>query len=139
MKDLTWELHISGETGQETPPAFNDAFIGMVSTIQSGISSKPSFCNMISPTEGVRFRDDLGMPTAKCLKPTAVSTLFARSINYLGSTSNASTAKSHMLVDLYQRRETTAKISIHIYSYTCKQCITKNEISCSLCVCERKR
>ena len=45
-------------------------------------------------TEGVRFRDDLGMPTAKRLKPDAVPTLFARSIDYLGSASNTSTAKS---------------------------------------------
>ena len=32
-------------------------------------------------TEGVRFRDEMGMPTAKCLKPDAVPTIFARSVD----------------------------------------------------------
>ena len=44
-------------------------------------------------TEGIRFRDELGMPTAKRLKPDAVPTIFARSINYMSAASSTSTAK----------------------------------------------
>ena len=43
--------------------------------------------------KGVRFRDELGMPTAKRLKPDAVPTIFARSINYMSAASSTSTAK----------------------------------------------
>ena len=41
-------------------------------------------------TEGVHFRDKMGMPTAKRLKPDAVPTIFARSINYLEPSSTCS-------------------------------------------------
>ena len=44
-------------------------------------------------TEGVQFRDELGMPTAKWLKTDAVPTIFARSIHYLSDASNTSTVK----------------------------------------------
>ena len=46
-------------------------------------------------TEGVRFRDEMEMPTAKCLKPDAVLTIFARSIDYVepGSSSKTSIHK----------------------------------------------
>ena len=74
-------------------------------------------------SEGVRFRDDLGMPTAKRLKPDAVPTLFARSIDYLGSTSSASTAKSHAARPLSEKREEKRQqesvyiICTYTYSY----------------------
>ena len=42
-------------------------------------------------TEGICFRDEMGMPTAKRLKPDAVPTIFARSINYLEPSSTCST------------------------------------------------
>ena len=44
-------------------------------------------------TEGVCFRDELGMPTAKWLKPNAVPMIFARSINYMSGASSTNTAK----------------------------------------------
>ena len=46
-------------------------------------------------TEGVRFRDEMGMPTAKRLKPDAVPTIFARSVDFVqpSSTSNTSVLK----------------------------------------------
>ena len=43
-------------------------------------------------TEGVRFRDEMGMQTAKRLKPDAVPTIFARSIDYLESSSASNTS-----------------------------------------------
>ena len=43
-------------------------------------------------TKGVCFRDEMRMPTAKCLKPDTVPTLFARSIDYLESSSASNTS-----------------------------------------------
>ena len=37
--------------------------------------------------EGICFHDEMGMPMAKHLKPDVVTTVFARSINYLEPTS----------------------------------------------------
>ena len=45
-------------------------------------------------TEGVRFHDELGMPTAKQLKPDAVPTIFAKSINYMSGASSTRTTKT---------------------------------------------
>ena len=46
-------------------------------------------------TEGICSRDEMGMPTAKRLKPDAVPTIFARSIDFVqpSSTSNTSVLK----------------------------------------------
>ena len=46
-------------------------------------------------TEGVHFHDEMGMPTAKRLKPDAVPTIFARSVDFVqpSSTSNTSVFK----------------------------------------------
>ena len=43
-------------------------------------------------TEGVRFRDEMGMPTAKRLKPDAVPTILARSIDYVEPSSSSKTS-----------------------------------------------
>ena len=43
-------------------------------------------------TEGVRFRDEMGMPTAKRLKPDAVPTIFPRSIDYVEPSSSSKTS-----------------------------------------------
>ena len=44
-------------------------------------------------TEGVRYREAMGVPTVKRLKPDAVPTIFPRSIDYLESTSSTSTSR----------------------------------------------
>ena len=41
-------------------------------------------------TEGVRFRDEMGIPTLKRLKPDAVPTIFARSVDNLQASSSQS-------------------------------------------------
>ena len=43
-------------------------------------------------TEGVHFRDEMGVPSAKRLKPNAVPTIFARSINYVEPSSSSKTS-----------------------------------------------
>ena len=43
-------------------------------------------------TEGVRFRDEMGMPTAKRLKPDAVPTIFVRSIDCVEPSSSSKTS-----------------------------------------------
>ena len=42
--------------------------------------------------EGVHFRDEMGMPTAKRLKPDAVPTIFARSIDCVEPCSSSKTS-----------------------------------------------
>ena len=44
-------------------------------------------------TEGVRYREAMGVPTVKRLKPDAVPTIFPRSIDYLESTSSTPTSR----------------------------------------------
>ena len=44
-------------------------------------------------TEGVRYREAMGVPTMKRLKPDAVPTIFPRSIDYLESTSSTPTSR----------------------------------------------
>ena len=43
-------------------------------------------------TEGVRYRDELGVPAQNHLKPDAVPTIFARSTNHQDTGSNTSTS-----------------------------------------------
>ena len=43
-------------------------------------------------TEGVRFRDEMGMPTAKRLKPDVVPSIFPRSIDYVEPSSSGKTS-----------------------------------------------
>ena len=38
--------------------------------------------------EGVHFRDEIGIPTVKSLKPDAVPTICARSVDYLQASSS---------------------------------------------------
>ena len=45
-------------------------------------------------TEGVWFRDELGMQTPKHLKSDAVPTIFAKSVDYLEPSSASSSSKS---------------------------------------------
>ena len=49
-----------------------------------------TFCGQLLLTKGVHFHEKMGMPTAKLLKPDAVPTIFARSINYLEPSSTGS-------------------------------------------------
>ena len=44
-------------------------------------------------TEGVRYREAMGVLTVKRLKPDAVPTIFPRSIDYLESTSSTPTSR----------------------------------------------
>ena len=44
-------------------------------------------------TEGFRYREAMGVPTVKRLKPDAVPTIFPRSIDYLESTSSTPTSR----------------------------------------------
>ena len=56
-------------------------------------------------TEGVRFREEMGIPTVKRLKPDAVPTLFARSVDYLqASSSQSSTPTSRVLSERRHQR-----------------------------------
>ena len=43
-------------------------------------------------TEGVHFCDEMGMPTAKGLKPDAMPTIIARSIDYIEPSSSSNTS-----------------------------------------------
>ena len=43
-------------------------------------------------TEDVHFRDEMGMPTAKRLKPDAVPTIFPRSIDYVEPSNSSKTS-----------------------------------------------
>ena len=60
-------------------------------------------------TEGVRYRESMGVPTLKRLKPGAVPTIFPRSIDYLEGASNAPTSQP-----LSERRHQRS-VSIYIY------------------------
>ena len=53
-------------------------------------------------TEGVRYRDELGVPAQKRLKPDAVPTIFARSTDHQDAGSNTSTSFGR---PLSERRE----------------------------------
>ena len=56
-------------------------------------------------TEGVRFRDEMGIPTVKRLKPDAVPTVFARSIDYVqASSSQCSTPTTRPLSERRHQR-----------------------------------
>ena len=56
-------------------------------------------------TEGVRFCDEMGIPTVKRLKPDAVPTIFARSIDYLqASSSQCSTPTTRPLSERRHQR-----------------------------------
>ena len=45
-------------------------------------------------TEGVRYREAMGVPTVKRLKPDAVPTIFPRTIDHLESTSSTPTSRA---------------------------------------------
>ena len=68
-------------------------------------------------TVGVRFRDEMGMPTAKRLKPDAVPTIFARSVNYLDSASSTSTAKAVGQPLSLKRQQKSVSQAMASYSY----------------------
>ena len=56
-------------------------------------------------TEGVHFRDKMGILTVKRLKPDAVPTIFARSVNYVqASSSQCSTPTTRLLSERRQQR-----------------------------------
>ena len=65
-------------------------------------------------TDGVRFREEMGIPTVKRLKPDAVPTIFARSVDYIQtSSSQTSTPTSRPLSERRHQR------SVRLNSYTC--------------------
>ena len=68
-------------------------------------------------TEGVRYRDALGVPAQKRLKPDAVPTIFARSTDHQDTGSSSSFCSR----PLSERREQNISIYMasymHIYSY----------------------
>ena len=55
-------------------------------------------------TEGVRFRDEMGIPTLKRLKPDAVPTVFARSVDNLQASSSQSPMTGRPLSQRRQQR-----------------------------------
>ena len=55
-------------------------------------------------TEGVRFRDALGIPAQKRLKADAVPTIFARSVDQLDAGSSSSTPSSRPLSERRMQR-----------------------------------
>ena len=69
-------------------------------------------------TEGVHFRDEMGIPTVKRLKPDAVPTVLARSVDYVqGSSSQCSTPTTR---PLSERRH---QISLRQFSIKLQACI----------------
>ena len=65
-------------------------------------------------SEGVRFRDDLASVSS------LIQCQYARSIDYLGSTSSTSTAKSHAARPLSEKREEKRQQeSVYCYMYIC--------------------
>lgn len=62
-------------------------------SIYSLLCSK-HFTNDCFQIEGIRFCDEVGLPTAKRLKPDAVPTIFTRSTDYLECSSVSSTSKT---------------------------------------------
>ena len=60
-------------------------------------------------TEGVRFCEEMGIPTLKRLKPDVVPTIFARSVDYLqASSSQSNTPTSRPLSERRQQRSVRA-------------------------------
>ena len=94
--------------------------------------SGPSSCSLLCSkhfkedcfvTEGIRYRDDFGVPALKRLKADAVPTIFPRSSHHLDDNSSSSTPSGR---PLSERRAKIGKIAMHIctmhaciYSYVC--------------------
>ena len=62
-------------------------------------------------TDGVCFREEMGMPTVKRLKADAVPTIFARSVDYIQTSSSTPTSRP-----LSERRH---QRSVRLEGYTC--------------------
>ena len=61
-------------------------------------------------TDGVRFREEMGIPTVKRLKPDAVPTIFARSVDYIQTSSSTPTSRP-----LSERRHQRSVRWLYVY------------------------
>ena len=78
-------------------------------------------------TDGFRFREAMGIKTLKRLKPDAVPTVFARSIDYLQASSSQSTTTlaGRPLSKRRQQRMVRAQVKAMVANNINTQCITK--------------
>ena len=83
-------------------------------------------------TEGVRFRDKMGIPALKRLKPDAVPTIFAKSVAYLQASSSQSSATGRPLSQRRQQRAVRActVLKFNVYEYIANTHNNKNIIGC---------
>ena len=65
-------------------------------------------------TEEVCFHDEMGIPTVKHLKPDAVLTIFARSVNYLQASSNQCSTPTTQLLSERRHQRSVRQFSIKL-------------------------
>jgi len=84
-----------------------------------GLSSDSQLCSKhfredCFITEGVWFCEEMGIPTVKRLKPDAIPTIFARSVDFLqASSSQCNTPTSRPLLERRQQRSVRP---LHVHS-----------------------
>jgi len=65
-------------------------------------------------TEEVRFHEEIGIPTVKCLKPDTIPTIFTRSVDFFqASISQCNTPTSQ---PLSERRQQRSMRPLHVHS-----------------------
>ena len=90
--------------------------------------SSPSSCSLLCSkhfkedcfvTEGVRYRDDFGVPALRRLKAGAVPTIFPRSSHHLDGNSSSSTSSGRPLSERREQRSVRLQCicTMHAYSY----------------------
>ena len=78
----------------------------------TGPSSSSALCSKhftadCFATEGVRYREDMGIPVLKRLKPGAIPTIFPRSVDYLEASSSSSLSTSRTVAAKRQQKSVT--------------------------------